>query len=57
MEQKGAPATSATEQHDVVVVGGGPVGLVLGLSLAERGLDVLVMEAEKDIVPSPRALL
>lgn len=46
-----------SEQHDVVIVGAGPVGLFLGLNLAQKGIDVVVLEAEADIVPSPRALM
>ncbi|MCJ1284000.1 hypothetical protein MMC26_003331 [Xylographa opegraphella] len=45
------------ERHDVLIVGGGPVGLFMGLSLAQKGIEVLVLEAEADIVPSPRALM
>ncbi|WP_309103746.1 NAD(P)/FAD-dependent oxidoreductase [Microbacterium sp.] len=30
--------------HDVVIVGAGPVGLLLGCLLAERGLDVVICE-------------
>jgi 2-polyprenyl-6-methoxyphenol hydroxylase-like FAD-dependent oxidoreductase len=43
--------------HDVIIVGGGPVGLFLGLNLARQGIETLVLEAESDIVPSPRALM
>jgi 2-polyprenyl-6-methoxyphenol hydroxylase-like FAD-dependent oxidoreductase len=43
--------------YDVIVVGGGPVGLLLGLSLARQDIEVLLLEAEADIVPSPRALM
>jgi len=30
------------------IVGGGPAGLMLGLLLAERGADVLVLEGHED---------
>lgn len=43
--------------HDVIIVGGGPVGLFLSLNLARQGIETLVLEAESDIVPSPRALM
>ena len=49
--------TSTNVENDVIVVGGGPVGLFLGLTLAQKGVKVLVLEAEADIVPSPRALM
>lgn len=49
--------TLVYEEHDVIIVGGGPVGLFLGLTLAQKGIEVLVLEAEADIVPSPRALM
>ncbi|KAL6720625.1 hypothetical protein ACLMJK_002550 [Lecanora helva] len=52
-----APDTTLYEKHDVIIVGGGPVGLFCGLALAQKGIDVMVLEAEKDIVPSPRALM
>lgn len=46
-----------TKIYDVIIVGGGPVGLFLGLSLAQKDMEVLVLEAESDISPSPRALM
>ena len=44
-------------EHHVIIVGGGPVGLFCGLTLAQKGIDVLVLEAAEDIVQSPRALM
>lgn len=38
------PATGAGPRHDVVIVGGGPVGLLLGCLLARRGIDAVVLE-------------
>lgn len=43
------------EQHDVAVVGGGPVGLTLALGLARRGVDVLVLEKEPGTAEHSRA--
>jgi 3-(3-hydroxy-phenyl)propionate hydroxylase len=41
--------------EDVIIVGGGPTGLVSALGLAQAGVRVTVIEAEPDIVNSPRA--
>lgn len=41
---------------DVLIVGGGPVGLMTALGLARAGVPVTVLEAEHGIVPSPRAI-
>lgn len=38
------PAPSPEPRHDVVIVGGGPVGLLLGCLLARRGIDAVVLE-------------
>jgi 2-polyprenyl-6-methoxyphenol hydroxylase-like FAD-dependent oxidoreductase len=43
------------EQHDVVVVGAGPVGLSLALGLARRGRDVLVLETNDTTAEHSRA--
>ena len=54
---KGNESAAVGETHGVIIVGGGPVGLICGLVLAQNGVDILVLEAEEDIVPSPRALM
>jgi 3-(3-hydroxy-phenyl)propionate hydroxylase len=41
--------------RDVVIVGGGPVGLLNALGLARAGLRVTVVEREPEIPASPRA--
>ena len=46
-----------TQNYDVIIVGGGPVGLFLGLKLALEDIRVLVIEQESDIPQSPRALM
>jgi len=42
--------------EDVLIVGGGPVGLINAIGLARRGLQVRVIEAEQGVLPSPRAM-
>ncbi len=41
--------------EDVIIIGGGPVGFVNALGLAQAGVRVSVIEAEPQIVSSPRA--
>ena len=42
--------------HDVVVVGGGPVGMLLGCLLALRGRDVVVLERRRERSGRARAI-
>jgi 3-(3-hydroxy-phenyl)propionate hydroxylase len=42
---------------DVLIAGAGPVGALMALGLARAGLRVIVLEREKDVVPSPRAMV
>jgi 3-(3-hydroxy-phenyl)propionate hydroxylase/6-hydroxy-3-succinoylpyridine 3-monooxygenase len=44
-------------KSDIVVIGAGPVGALLALGLAQRGCEVVLLEAEPDVVPSPRAMV
>ena len=37
------------EKHDVIVVGAGPTGLVASKTLAENGLDVLLIDRKSDL--------
>src|SRR5438445_2505630 len=41
--------------EDVIIIGGGPVGFINALGLAQAGVRVSVIEAEPHIVTSPRA--
>ena len=36
---------------DVLVVGAGPVGLVAGIDLAQRGVDVIVVDQRTSVDP------
>jgi 3-(3-hydroxy-phenyl)propionate hydroxylase/6-hydroxy-3-succinoylpyridine 3-monooxygenase len=42
---------------DVLIVGGGPVGLITALGLARAGVNVTVIEAAAEISNSPRAMV
>jgi 2-polyprenyl-6-methoxyphenol hydroxylase-like FAD-dependent oxidoreductase len=42
--------------HDVAIVGGGPVGMLLAVLLAQDGWDVVVLERRTEISPRPRAM-
>lgn len=48
-------AQDSTLDCDVLIVGAGPTGLVLGLSLARQGVHVIVAERELHPYPLPRA--
>ncbi|HEY8357333.1 MAG TPA: FAD-dependent oxidoreductase, partial [Ramlibacter sp.] len=45
------------ERTEVIVVGGGPTGMLTALGLARAGVAVTLLEAEEGIVPSPRAMI
>lgn len=40
---------------DVLIVGGGPTGVTLGILLADAGVNTIIAEREADIYPLPRA--
>lgn len=42
--------------HDVAIVGGGPVGLLAAVLLAQGGADVVVLERRTEISERPRAI-
>jgi 2-octaprenyl-6-methoxyphenol hydroxylase len=47
-----------TENCDIAIIGGGPVGAALALALRDSGLKITLLEAQKSIAanPDPRAL-
>lgn len=49
------PHGAGMSDYQVIVAGGGPVGFVTALGLAQAGVRVCVIEAEDAIVDSPRA--
>jgi ribulose 1,5-bisphosphate synthetase/thiazole synthase len=53
-------ATTATQEDiphaQVLIVGAGPVGLFLALKIAQKGIKVIVIDCETDVVKSPRAI-
>ena len=46
--------TGAGESCDVLIVGGGPTGVTLGLFLADAGVRTIIAEKEAEIYPLPR---
>lgn len=44
----------AAKQYDVLIAGGGPVGLGLAIDLGQRGLSVCVVERHRDVQPIPK---
>ena len=48
--------TRLATEGGVLIVGGGPVGLVTALGLARRGIPVTVVERESDVYRAPRAM-
>lgn len=48
---------AATGPAPVVVVGAGPIGLVLALDLARRGVPVVVLESEQQVSEGSRAIV
>ena len=45
-----------SEKPEIVIVGGGPVGLFLGICLIKQGTDCLILEKRKNPVPDSRSL-
>ncbi|KAI0121261.1 hypothetical protein BJ170DRAFT_661063 [Xylariales sp. AK1849] len=43
------------EHATVIIIGAGPVGLFTALKLAQKGIDVMVIECELHVLRSPRA--
>lgn len=47
--------TDQSCDYDVLIAGGGPTGVTLGILLAQRGVSVVIAEKEAEIYPLPRA--
>lgn len=52
-----APAATADAIADVVIIGGGPVGMTLALALARRGVAAVIVERKVEPDPHSRAVL
>lgn len=52
-KQQSSPKTNA----DVIIVGAGPVGLLIALGLGRAGIDTLVVEAHHELLPTTRAMV
>ena len=46
--------TKLTFDCDVLIAGGGPVGVTLAMDLATRGVSSIVLEQRRDLPPNPR---
>ena len=53
---KPAELTGATRHWPVIVVGAGPVGLSAAIDLAQRGIDVLVLDEDDTVSVGSRAI-
>ena len=51
-----APVPAAGGRHPIVVAGGGLVGLTLALDLAQRGVDVVVLDDDDTVSTGSRAI-
>jgi len=52
-KRQNTPKTNA----DVIIVGAGPVGLLIALGLGRAGIDTLVVEAHHELLPTTRAMV
>ena len=44
------------EKAEVVIVGAGPVGLIIALNLVKQGISVILLEQYHEVIQSPRAM-
>lgn len=51
-----AGTASSADRADVLVVGCGPVGMMVALRSAQRGLSVIAIDRSEEIYPLPRAI-
>ena len=56
VEARRAGGDDRTMTHDLVVAGGGPVGITMGLLAAHQGFDVVVVERDREVYNKARAI-
>lgn len=56
MQREARAVVTPAESFDIVVVGGGPVGLTVAIDLARHGLRPLLLEAKESVSWSSRAI-
>src|SRR5206468_3183070 len=54
MQRGAAGRARMAERHQVIIIGGGPVGVGLGVELGLHGIDCVVIERRKELARIPK---